>query len=113
MTMSSVAANKGDKSKTAYCGTKAAIDGSVRAMAHELSAKNIRVNSVLASMVKTNIADDYLKTVGEEAFNKLLGPQYMGILDTDDIANAVCYLLSDAAKHITGTGFVVDGGCLS
>jgi short-subunit dehydrogenase len=78
--MSSVASIKGDKSKTAYCASKGAVDSAVRVMAKELAIKNIRVNSVIAGFLKTTMYDSYIKEIGEEAFNEnVLKHQYLGL----------------------------------
>lgn len=112
--MSSVAAKKGDKTKTAYCASKAAVEGAMRAMAVELADKSIRVNAVEAGFVKTEMFEGYLRHNGEENLQKyVLDKQYLGMGETDDIANAIAYLLSDAAKFITGSCMSVDGGFLS
>jgi NAD(P)-dependent dehydrogenase (short-subunit alcohol dehydrogenase family) len=112
--MSSVSSVKGDKSKTAYCASKGAINSAVRAMAKELAIKNIRVNSVVAGFLKTNMYDSYIKELGEETFNEnVLKHQYLGLGEPIDASNAIAFLLSNASKFITGTEFVVDGGYLS
>ena len=111
--MSSVASQYGDKSKIAYCSSKAAMDSAVRCMAKELAYKNIRVNTIVAGFIRTDMYDAYIETAGEEAVVSNISDQYLGMGDTIDIANAMAYLLSDASKFITGTGFVVDGGFLS
>jgi NAD(P)-dependent dehydrogenase (short-subunit alcohol dehydrogenase family) len=112
--MSSVASIKGDKSKTAYCASKGALDSAVRAMAKELAVKNIRVNSVVAGFLKTNMYDSYIKELGEEAFNEnVLRYQYLGLGEPIDASNAIAFLLSNASKFITGTNLIVDGGYLS
>lgn len=111
--MSSTASKSGVKTKIAYCSSKAAIDGAVKAMAIELADKNIRVNSIVAGFVKTDMYDQYLSQAGEDAIERVvLNRQFMGLGESSDIANAIAYLLSDAAKFITGTGLVVDGGYL-
>ncbi len=112
--MSSVGSRRGDKGKLAYTSSKAAVDGAVRTLAKELAEKNIRVNSVVAGMIKTGIYDRYVEKNGEEAMLKnVLSTQYLGVGHTRDVANAIAYLLSDASGFVTGTGMVVDGGFLS
>lgn len=112
--MSSVASQYGDKSKVAYCSSKAAMDSAVRCMAKELAYKNIRVNTIVAGFIRTDMYDGYIETIGEESVDfKISAHQYLGLGDTIDIANAMAYLLSDTSKFITGTGLVVDGGCRS
>jgi|LSQX01.1.fsa_nt_gb NAD(P)-dependent dehydrogenase (short-subunit alcohol dehydrogenase family) len=111
--MSSIASLHGDKSKTGYCSSKAAMDAAMRCMAKELANKNIRVNTVVAGLIKTEMYNELVDNTGEEAVEKNMQGQYLGMGETIDIANAMAYLLSDASKFITGTGLVVDGGYLS
>ncbi len=112
--VSSAASKKGDKSKTAYCASKGALDSSIRSIAKELATKRIRVNSVLPGFLKTEMYDLYLENVGKDSFEKnVLSHQYYGMGEPIDAANAIAFLLSDASKFITGTGLIVDGGYLS
>lgn len=104
----------GGKSKVAYCASKGAMDGAMRAMAIELSGKGIRVNTVNPGLVNTAIVREYIELVGREAFEqRFLTRQYLGVGEPSDVAGAVAYLLSDAARFVTGTTLVVDGGYLS
>lgn len=112
--MSSAESQVGDKSKTAYCASKAAMDAATKCMAKELEPKGIRVNTVVGGFIKTDMYNMYIEKAGEDAFDShVLGRQYLGMGEPIDIANAIAYLLSDASKFITGTGFIVDGGYLS
>lgn len=112
--MSSVGSVVGDKAKLAYSASKAAMDAATKCMSKELAPKKIRVNTVVAGFVKTDMYDSYTDVVGEETFRShVLSRQFLGLLQPLDVANAIAYLLSDAAKSITGTGFVVDGGVLA
>lgn len=112
--ISSATSYKGEKSKVAYCASKGALDSAIRAMAKELAKKNIRVNSIIPGFIKTEMVDAYIEVAGEEEFKKnVLVNQYLGLGEPIDVANAVAYLLSDASKFVTGTGFVIDGGYLS
>lgn len=112
--MSSIGSHYGDKSKTAYCASKAAMDAATKCMAKELEAKKIRVNTVVGGLVKTDMYNLFMDNAGEDAVDShVLEKQYLGVGEPIDIANAMAYLLSDASKFITGTGFIVDGGYLS
>jgi NAD(P)-dependent dehydrogenase (short-subunit alcohol dehydrogenase family) len=112
--MSSIGSQSGDKSKSAYCASKAAMDAATKCMAKELESKKIRVNTVIGGFVKTDMYNMYIDNAGEDAVNShILGRQYLGIGEALDIANAIAFLLSDASKFITGTGLIVDGGYLS
>lgn len=112
--ISSVESRVGDKSKTTYCASKAAMDAATRCLAKELSTKKIRVNTIIAGLIKTDMLKKYIENAGENSVeNNVLDKQYMGLGEPIDIANAAVFLLSDASKFITGTGLVVDGGFLS
>ena len=108
--MSSVAGLTGNKGLSLYSASKAAVDGAVRAIAVELAGKSIRVNSIAAGTVKTQMYEDYLVRTPVEAVEKKLEGHPLGFGLSEDVALAAAFLLSDASKWITGTTMVVDGG---
>ena len=112
--VSSISSIMGDKAKTIYSASKGAIDSAVKSMAHELSERKIRINSVLPGYINTEMTHEYYESVGEAAFEQdVLAKQYLGLGEPIDVANTIAFLLSDAAKLITGTNLYVDGGYLS
>lgn len=110
--ISSVAADFGCKAHLAYSSSKAAINGAVRCLAKELAEKGINVNCIQPGMIETDMYKKYLKDIGvdSEENNRLLRRQYLGIGKTIDVAAASAFLLSDAARFITGITLPVDGG---
>ena len=108
--MSSVAGLVGNKGLSLYSASKAAVDGAVRALAVELAQKNIRVNSIAAGLVKTQMYEDLVKRAPIEAIKKKMERYPLGFGHPEDAAMAAAFLLSDASKWITGTTMVVDGG---
>lgn len=110
--VSSCASLRGDKSKAIYSSSKAAMDSAVRCMAKELSEKGICINTVAPSMTATELYDKYLEKYGEDSKTnaELLSRQYLGIAEPKDIANVIAFLISPAAKFITGITMPVDGG---
>lgn len=113
--ISSIASIVGDKAHTVYSASKAAMDGAVRCMAKELADKGICINTVAPAMVKTDMYAHYLEKYGNdsESNTDLMKRQYLGLAKTEDIANAIAFLLSSAARFITGITLPVDGGTTS
>jgi len=99
----------GSPNRTVYCTTKHAIEGLTKAMAIELADHNIRVNSVAPTFVDTPLVRQVVNTDEKRAF--LFSKIPLGHLaETEDIAAAVSYLASPAARMVTGTCLKVDGG---
>ena len=108
--ISSMAAQYGIPYVIAYTAAKTAIDGMTKAMAVELSPKGIRVNCVAPGFIKTAMSAKALDSDPERK-NKVLSRTPMGYLGVpEDVAEAVYFLASDAARYITGVVLPVDGG---
>jgi NAD(P)-dependent dehydrogenase (short-subunit alcohol dehydrogenase family) len=94
-----------------YIASKAALEGYGKTLALELSPKKIRVNILQPALVKTAIYQSTIDTAfSEEEMHKYEKQYPLGIGETEDVANAVCYLLSEKSKWITGTCIPMDGG---
>jgi enoyl-[acyl-carrier protein] reductase I len=88
---------------------KATLDASVKYLAWDLGQKNIRVNAVSAGPVRTLAARSIAGFPTMEAIVEERAPLRRHV-DADDVAAAAAYLLSDAAKNVTGTTLYVDSG---
>ena len=111
--ISSIVAYRAFKGRGVYAATKAAIDSLTRSAAIELSHKGIRVNSVCAGTVFTDMVRKTLEQSGhgdaEKA--KLLSRIPLERFGTQsDIAKVVKFLASEDSGYITGTSIFVDGG---
>jgi len=95
---------------SAYCASKGALVGLTRAAALELAGAKIRVNAVLPGVVDTEMSRDYLSLLGEEHAQAIARMHPLGLGTADDVAQSIAFLLSDAARWITGTCLTVDGG---
>lgn len=107
---SSAAAQVGGAGQVSYAASKGAIEAAVRSLAVELSGQKVRVNAIAPGVVQTPMADKYFAKLTEEQKGHLQRRHLLGLGQPDDVANAVCFLLSDAARWITGAVLPVDGG---
>ncbi len=110
--ISSVYAHVGGAGETAYCATKGAVSAAVRAMAVELSVRNIRVNSISPGFVHTAMTDAHSKLTGAQ-LEAIVAKHPLGSGTVEDVARAVIFLLDHKNKWITGIDLVVDGGYTS
>ncbi len=91
----------------AYSASKGAINQMTRSLALTYARDNIRVNAVAPGYVDTPI----LAEVPKEAKDAMANQLPVGRLGEDlEIANLICYLLSDNATFITGAIVPIDGG---
>lgn len=109
--ISSTASIQGKQSKVAYSASKAALDGAIRCLVCDLKKKKIRVNSIMPCWVNTRMYKGYIDRYPDTfEVQEIKEKQYMGVTEPIEIANTVAFLLSDAAKTITGTSILIDGG---
>ncbi len=106
--ISAINAHYPQKYMSIYAGSKAAIEATNRAFALELSEKSIRVNSVVAGAVMTNMTLNY----NENDIQNIVNKQIFGWVEVKAVADAVRFLLSEDSKYMTGRELFVDGGRL-
>jgi NAD(P)-dependent dehydrogenase (short-subunit alcohol dehydrogenase family) len=111
--ISSVMGVAGENGKTLYSMTKGALVASVKSMAIELAQKKIRVNTISPGVVVTPMSNSSVYSMDEVSFKRITGLHPLGLGNVEDIANACVFLLSDAARWITGTNLIIDGGYLA
>lgn len=105
--ISSLAALHGLSSQAAYSAAKAGVLGLTRSLAREVGSRGIRVNAVAAGFVATDLVADLPAFVVQRLRATEVLPDGTS---PDDVASAICFLLSDESAAITGQTIVVDSG---
>jgi SDR family mycofactocin-dependent oxidoreductase len=107
----------GDPGSIGYTAAKHGVVGLMRAYANHLAPHSIRVNSIHPAGVNTPMIDnDHTRQWLANVIANSERPPDMGnampvaVLDAEDIAAAVAWLVSDEARYITGVTLPVDAG---
>ena len=106
MAISSISAKTGGPGVSGYAASKAAIEGAIRCLARELAPKGVRLNAIQPGQTHTPAYDE---TIGN-GHDPVLDRQYLGLAQSEDVANAVLYLLRDASRKISGASIPLDCG---
>ena len=104
--LSSVAA-KGNMGQTNYSASKAGVVGMTSTWALELSKYNINVNAIAPGFIDSVLTQQIPSEVKEKFIQKI---PLKRIGQPEDIAQLVCFLVSDYASYITGQTIHCDGG---
>jgi acetoacetyl-CoA reductase len=105
--ISSVNAQKGQFGQCNYSAAKAGIHGFTKALAQEVAAKGITVNTVSPGYVATPM----VTRIPREILDKIIRQIPVGRLGMpEEIGKAVAFLCSDDAGYVTGSDFSINGG---
>jgi len=107
---SSVAGHAGLAGLSVYIASKHAVEGLTKAVALEFAKQNIRINAVAPGPIATEMFDRFAGEATEQIISIVPAAR---VGEAEEIAAAVLYLASDAAKFTTGTSLVVDGGFIA
>ena len=113
VTVASISGLQGQPYNSAYCASKGALLLFMKSIAVELAPAGIRVNCVCPGGVDTPLSAGAATSLPPDADFALFA-RMTGVLDAggfmppSDIADAVAYLASDAAKSVTGAALVVN-----
>ena len=106
--ISSDIAYSGGENRAAYAAAKAGILGLTRTLALELAPAGVRVNAIAPGRIDTAKLRGHYTEAEWKAANERIPLGHPGAVE--DVAEAVAYLASDGAKHVTGQTLHVNGG---
>ena len=98
-----------------YNMAKAAAEALALTLAHEEAANGIRVNIVAPGLVATDMGDRLVRAkLGRASVTELDSEQPFGrVTRPEDVAEVICFLVSEPGSMVTGQRIVVDGGAES
>ena len=97
----------GNAGQANYAASKAGVIGLTKSVAKELATRGVTCNAIAPGFIKTEMTD----ALPEQAKQRLMEAIPMGTLgEPADVAQAALFLVSEAARYITGHVLVVDGG---
>lgn len=109
MTISSQMAHVGGIDRAVYCATKHAVEGFTKSMAIEWGPKQIRVNTICPTFIRTPLTASTFDNPDRRAWiEEKIKLGRVG--EVEDIMGAVVYLASDASAMVTGSALLIDGG---
>jgi len=110
ISVGSILSARGMAKRTAYSAAKAAVMNLTRALALELGPHGIRVNAIAPTVIVTDLNRELVRTQ-PQFYQAVLDRTPLGRLgEPEDIAGALVFLASPAARFITGQTLFIDGG---
>jgi 3-oxoacyl-[acyl-carrier protein] reductase len=105
--ISSVVGITGNPGQANYAAAKAGLIGFTRAVAREVSNRNITVNAVAPGYITTDITENLPAELKAKVLEAIPAGRFGA---PEDVADVVAFLASDASRYITGQVLNVDGG---
>ncbi|MDA2923394.1 SDR family oxidoreductase [Acidobacteria bacterium AH-259-L09] len=105
--VASIAGKEGNPLAVPYSTTKAAVIGLTKAVAKEVTDRNIRINAVAPAVIQTKI----LEQVSQEHLDYMISRIPMGrVGQPEEVAAVIHFLVSDDSSFVTGQCYDVSGG---
>ena len=116
--IASTAGLKGYRYTSAYCAAKHGALGFIKSLALELASTGVTANAICPGYTDTPLVDSALRTIEEktnlsrdEAVQRLVSNNPQGrLVDPNEVAACVSWLISDAADSVNGQALAIDGG---
>lgn len=105
--ITSVIGQSGNAGQSNYAASKAGTEAFSKSIALEVGSRHIRVNCVAPGFIATDMTDKLTEPQKEAILSKV---PLQDLGNTDDVAHAVAFLLSDKSRYITGHTLSVNGG---
>lgn len=112
----SIAGLKGQAYQLGYGASKAALINLTKGVAVEFASRGVRANCVCPGTVLTPLVmavGDSLPADVDPVLMARLNGVLPGLIDPSEVAEAIAYLASDAARSVTGTALVLDLGVVA
>ena len=107
--VSSQMGHVGGARRSVYCASKHAIEGLTKAMAIDLAAHRIRVNTVCPTYIETPMTRPFFENAAFRA--EVLTKIKLGRMgQVEDVMGAIVFLASAASALMTGSAVMIDGG---
>jgi 3-oxoacyl-[acyl-carrier protein] reductase len=107
LNISSISGVVGMLGQSNYSASKAGMIGLTKSLAKEVASRKITVNALALGLIETDMASEMNADYREKALAQIP----LGRLGTvDEVAAIACFMLSDAARYITGQVIQADGG---
>jgi 3-oxoacyl-[acyl-carrier protein] reductase len=107
LNITSISGVVGMLGQTNYSASKAGMIGLTKALAKEMASRRITVNALALGLIETGMASE----MNAEYREKILAQIPLGRLgNVQEVAEIACFMLSDAARYITGQVIQPDGG---
>lgn len=105
--ISSIAGSFGGRGQINYAASKAGLESMTRVLALELGRKGVLVNCVAPGVIETAMSERIRREHGDALLEQIAARRFGR---PEDVANAIAFLVSEAADYVTGQTIRIDGG---